>query len=166
MQPISATRTQVARKRVFSPSVKRRDHDAHEAAEKFLGFLRGPDRSVYEKQAYEIHGTSLFSLTVTFQIFNEEFRFARPVKLSSLGARFSLQPTRRSITLKSCLVRRERSSRDHPLDLKSRDVSGDRSSRKFLLPRDLPRDFPRDFPHSSQRTSSHSTSFFSRTTHR
>lgn len=88
--------------RVFSPSVKRRYHDeydAHEATEKRLGFLRGPDTSVYEKQAYEIHGISLFSLTVTFQIFNEEFRLARPVKLSSQGAGFSLQPTRRSITL-------------------------------------------------------------------
>lgn len=130
------------------------DTTAHEAAEKFLGFLRGPDRSVYEKQAYEIRGTSLFSLTVTFQVLDEEFRFARPVKLSSQGARFSLQATRRSITLKSCLVGRERSSRDHPLDLRSRDVSGDRSPRKFLRPRDLPRDFPRDFP------------FFGRTTHR
>lgn len=130
------------------------DTTAHEAAEKFLGFLRGPGRSVYEKQAYEIRGTSLFSLTVTFQVLDEEFRFARPVKLSSQGARFSLQATRRSITLKSCLVGRERSSRDHPLDLRSRDVSGDRSPRKFLRPRDLPRDFPRDFP------------FFGRTTHR
>lgn len=130
------------------------DTTAHEAAEKFLGFLREPGRSVYEKQAYEIRGTSLFSLTVTFQVLDEEFRFARPVKLSSQGARFSLQATRRSITLKSCLVGRERSSRDHPLDLRSRDVSGDRSPRKFLRPRDLPRDFPRDFP------------FFGRTTHR
>lgn len=128
------------------------DTTAHEAAEKFLGFLRGPDRSVYEKQAYEIRGTSLFSLTVTFQVLDEEFRFARAVKLSSQGARFSLQATRRSITLKSCLVGRERSSRDHPLDLRSRDVSGDRSPRKFLRPRDLPRDFPRDFPHRSPRT--------------